>query len=278
MPPKTYLHGALRLGRELTALVRSLPPRVAAGYLVNVARTLPDIIRTRSLRPADARYGPDLIELPTVGLRWPAANLGLIRELVVRRVYEAVPGFSVHTGQHVVDLGANTGLFTCMAAAQGAHVLAIEAQPGFVDVIQANVRTNRLGDRVTALWGLVGSGTGVLGSEDGRNRASHMRGLTPPTLDLAAVLDAHGLDRVDLMKMDIEGSEFDLFSGPTPWLARVHRIVAEAHAHHGDVLALVARLRSAGFDVLRLGSDLSRDPSPTMESQFLFATRRGATS
>ncbi len=42
-------------------------------------------------------------------------------------------------------------------------------------------------------------------------------------------LEAEGLSRVDLLKIDIEGSEFEVFSGDCSWLKRVGIIVIELH-------------------------------------------------
>jgi len=274
MTRRTYLSGAIRLSSELLAVVRAAPPKVAFDYLLNVGRSLPDILRDRTLVAADARFGDEWITLPSAGLRWRASNFGLIRELVFRRVYEAVPGFAPRPGDAVIDLGANTGLFTCMAAARGARVLAIEAQRGFVDIIHSNALENQLSEKVTVVWGLVGADRGVFSFAERRNSASHMLGLTPPDLDFTELCDAHAPQSIDLMKVDIEGAEFSLFAGRPTWLSRVRRLVAEAHAEHGDVLALVWTLEDAGFEVTRLGSDLEPNPSATMHSQFIFATRR----
>lgn len=268
------IESARKLKRELGNVVRCAPRGVALRYVRNVALRLPAILRARTLVPADEPFAGELIELPTASLRWPGENFGLIRELVFRRVYEAVDGFGVAAGDRVVDLGANCGLFSCMAAARGARVVAVEAQRGFIDEIAENAERNGLGDRVAPVWAMIDSDTGALASEETRRRASHMRGLDPPVRDLDEILEEHGVTSVDLMKIDIEGAEFSLFADPGPWLARTRRIVAELHAERGDVLALVAGLEAAGFATTRLDSELRPRPSASSPSQFVYATRR----
>jgi len=53
--------------------------------------------------------------------------------------------------------------------------------------------------------------------------------VVPPVVALGDVLDTHRFERVDLLKIDIEGSEFSLFEGECGWLDRVQRITMEVH-------------------------------------------------
>ena len=75
-------------------------------------------------------------------------------------------------------------------------------------------------DHVTVETVLVGAG-GMLGDE-----AEHDQ------VDLNELLDRHGFNTVDLLKMDIEGSELALFEHPD-WLPRIGRICMEVHRNYG---------------------------------------------
>ena len=47
---------------------------------------------------------------------------------------------------------------------------------------------------------------------------------------LATLLDRAGFDRVDLLKVDVEGAELELFShDPQAWLPRVGMVIVETH-------------------------------------------------
>jgi hypothetical protein len=48
------------------------------------------------------------------------------------------------------------------------------------------------------------------------------------TSTLASVFRDHGLDQVDLLKVDVEGAETEVFADPAP-LANVRAIVGEIH-------------------------------------------------
>jgi hypothetical protein len=71
-----------------------------------------------------------------------------------------------------------------------------------------------------------------------------------------------GPDDVDLLKIDIEGSEFSLVSGDPSSLARVRRIVMEVHQPHGDVIELARALEGADFSVVVTYQDGRRMESP----------------
>jgi hypothetical protein len=58
------------------------------------------------------------------------------------------------------------------------------------------------------------------------------------------LLEKHGVDSVDLMKIDIEGGELDLLTRSADWLDAVQRVIIEIHDKYidGDAVrqALVA--------------------------------------
>ena len=64
------------------------------------------------------------------------------------------------------------------------------------------------------------------------------------------VLRQSPTERIDILKLDIEGAEYDILRPPTPWLASVQCIVIELHgeAAHRDIPGW---LREAGFTIER---------------------------
>src|SRR6266704_2952794 len=56
---------------------------------------------------------------------------------------------AIATGCTVLDVGANVGIYTLLAAKRGAKVFAIEADPQNVEVLRHHVRLNGFDDRVT---------------------------------------------------------------------------------------------------------------------------------
>ncbi|TNF38008.1 MAG: FkbM family methyltransferase [Deltaproteobacteria bacterium] len=265
-----------RFADEYEAVARAVDRGTLVRYTGAIARALPEILQTRLLAPADQRLGDRVVRVKTGGvtLRVPGRHFGLVRELYCRRVYNYLPGFEACLGQQVVDLGANVGAFSVLAAASGAKVLSVEAQDGFAPEFWELMRLNGCADRVQLVHGLIGAGAGVLSDPERRASASHM-GAEPPTLRLADLLAERGIDRIDLLKVDIEGSEFAVFADGAGWLERTRRIVMEVHAAHGDPGQLARDLEAAGFGVTRLDTAGREVGDDFPGDVFLFAKRPG---
>jgi FkbM family methyltransferase len=153
-------------------------------------------------------------------------------------------------GKTVVDIGANVGAFTVLAAKAGARrVHAYEPHPDTHRVLVDNLRANGVQARVIPYEAAVVGGSGpyerVMIHGDGGG-ASLGAPVIPQTDDnvAAAVMpessavfaDAVGIGDViakagdvGLLKIDCEGAEYRIFFGPLDWLERVERIVMEFH-------------------------------------------------
>jgi FkbM family methyltransferase len=121
-------------------------------------------------------------------------------------------------GDTFVDLGANVGVFSlCAAKAVGPHgcVLAIEPAPAMLERLRFNLNANGFRNmRIAPV--AVGETRGeatfhTLPDAHGSSSLHEMPGSTPqmtvPVEPLLSVLSAHGIQRIDAMKADIEGYE-----------------------------------------------------------------------
>lgn len=170
-------------------------------------------------------------------------------------------------GRCFVDLGANEGYFTIIAArlcGASGRVLAIEPQQRLLPVIEENIRLNQ-SPGVTLLNTAVGAeagmavmhltastNTGGSGFERRSRFALPTQAITMLTLE--HVLDQQGVAHVDLMKVDIEGFEYEaLLGSPTVFeQQRVKALALELHpallASRGkDVQDITALLASCGY-------------------------------
>ncbi len=113
-----------------------------------------------------------------------------------------------------IDIGANVGIYTLLAAQAGARVLAIEPQPVVFARFAFNIAAGGLDDRVTAVEGAVADREGQLEIVIDERNLGHSgadtqgtRRITVPCRPLLALMDAHGIARADVMKIDVEGAE-----------------------------------------------------------------------
>jgi FkbM family methyltransferase len=168
-------------------------------------------------------------------------------ELNVQHDYRSGGG-RVRAGDTVIDCGAHIGMFTRYALRQGArHVVAIEPDPANVACLEAN-----LSDEITAGQVMVikagvwdrrqyltlshwndeqggPSSTFVLSRE---KEAKKIDGI--PVLPLDDIVAQLKLDRVDFIKMDIEGSGRHALEGAQQTLRRFKPRMAICSYHLAD--------------------------------------------
>ncbi len=176
----------------------------------------------------------------------------VIGEVWTRNDYRVSPeGFS----GTVVDVGANCGAFSVMAAKAGASkVLAFEPEPSNLNRLVHHMDLNGVAHRVVA-YGEAVTGTGlpvVTVDTGGGARVEPASGPwddTVQSLTLAARLDGFG--PVEFLKMDIEGGEYEAFAAcPVEALARVDRIALE---FHGPAMPHLSHLNDDGKHLERWG-------------------------
>lgn len=175
------------------------------------------------------------------------------------------PGFVPEAGWVVVDVGAHQGLFALDAArrvGEIGRVVCVEpfafnrglleknlAANGFKNVSVApcaaaeskETKTFYVTDYATGWQSLVFKGEGRKPTQVQADR-------------LDAILSDRGVERVDLLKVDVEGAWRLVFAGAPQLLARRPRIVMEVEGDEAEVEAAVAHLRGLGYRVERRGS------------------------
>lgn len=264
-----------RFATDLQLLAQTGGLATAGEFLFRTAMRGPEVLRSGRLAIVDAEMGRRNYAWQVGGTRVqvPGRFFGGARELYARQVYFAVPGFELRPNDVVVDLGANAGLFTVLAALRSKRVIAVEAQSGFHAEARRILELNRCEDKVAFEFGLIGPRAGVFADPTQLVSSSHFE-RKPPVVTMEELLDRHRVDHVGFLKCDIEGSEFDLFNTDSHWLYKVDRIAAEVHTEFGDHKQLADLLRSFGFQVTSLDSKLRPLSFPTHDvSTYLFARR-----
>lgn len=117
-------------------------------------------------------------------------------------------------GSAFVDVGANVGIYSLLAAKAGARVLAVEPQPAVFARLAFNIGAAGLGSRVTAVQTAVADREGDIEIVIDERNLGHSgadttgdRRITVPCRPLLALMDEHGITRADVMKIDVEGAE-----------------------------------------------------------------------
>ncbi|MBN1761699.1 MAG: FkbM family methyltransferase [Methanomicrobia archaeon] len=154
----------------------------------------------------------------------------------------------------VVDIGAQIGIFSCLAAKYADKVIAIEPHPVNFSLLRENMRLNNQRNIVPSQMAVSGkNGVQTLFlSEQGT--ADHS--LIPfdteslievTTCTLERLIESYELESISLLKMDCEGCEYEVLNSSRKLLNRIDRLVLESH--HGYTEELIRLLRDEGFVV-----------------------------
>ena len=228
-----------------------------------------DMLARVAVRPFVARTPTTLGEL-AFQVDWDDR---IARDVCLMGVYEpqetALLRALLRPGMTCVDVGANWGYFTLLAAhltgGEG-RVVGLEPDPRLFPTLQRNVEANGLHQvEVLQLAASEASGSRWLEGHDRRSGnlgTSHLvqsvrdgvSSFRVETSTIDALLDERNVRTVDLLKMDIEGGEAPALRGMRDGLAagRYTRLLLELHpamlGEHGSSVAdLVALLQDAGY-------------------------------
>ena len=163
----------------------------------------------------------------------------------------------------VVDIGANIGTFSLYAAklCGASRVLSFEPFPGNYDVLNDNVERNRL-TNVTCVNQAVAGNRGLrtlnLNSMDPGSHSlvigSSERSVEVECCTLEDVFQRFCLTRIDYLKIDCEGAEYEILENATSRLKQIGRISMETHTTlHRNPKDLEELLRRHGFVVRLFG-------------------------
>jgi len=179
------------------------------------------------------RDGSTFLAQPAVPIGWHVTFFGSY-EPEVREIFRAV----LQSGGVALDVGANVGWHTLLMArlvGVNGRVLAAEANPSVRARLEANLKLNRLdcvqilpyaiadSERTLEFWGP--------GADNSRSGDGHVIAATAQNVHESFRVQARPLDaivaelqveRLDLLKIDVEGYEWPVLKGAQETIAR-HR-------------------------------------------------------
>ncbi|BDA51194.1 hypothetical protein COCOBI_18-0710 [Coccomyxa sp. Obi] len=169
--------------------------------------------------------------------------------------------------QTILEGGANMGVATLALAHMYpmAQIVVVEPEPGNCDLLELNTKTYpNVHVECSGLWDKDAS-LGMVKPSDGRNwgwMTEEVEEGTPGSLHAVSVqslLKKYNLASFDYIKLDIEGSEWQLFrqDESLEWLEGVKLMSLEVHhgmnTLPGDEDHMVTMLKSRGYDMSRHG-------------------------
>jgi FkbM family methyltransferase len=184
------------------------------------------IIRARRGNLAAMRRA--LSPVPPVDLRLHTADVILYANIMLDQEYAFEYPASPNL---IIDAGAHIGLSAVWFARRfpNATIIAVELEPSNFALLEANVRRLPQVHPVhAALWPISGS-VAIADPKDGNWAYRATAGQGVSAVSVPDLMERYNIERIGLLKLDIEGSECEILGASSPWIDRVDMIVAELH-------------------------------------------------
>lgn len=239
----------MRINRLISAL------RAAGGARREVSNWVPVLLRVATRQPVTdlrLRSGSTLTAPPSADL-WNHFNDIWLRSCYTSR-------HPLPNGGDVIDIGANVGIFSLLAAPTADRVIAFEPLRQAFRQLQANAASTT-GNVICVQRAVAGErGKASLRPSPSltAGRLASAQGADPgfgplhevETLTLMDVFNEWSVDVCAFLKMDCEGSEFEIFdTTPSPVFQRINRLSLEVHEEISgrSVEEILGRLTREGF-------------------------------
>jgi FkbM family methyltransferase len=207
-----------------------------------------------------------LAEVPgsayVANLRLKGDDMAIYRRVFIDKVYDsaALP----ERASVIVDLGAHIGLASLFLAARypDATIIALEPNKAHYGLLRQNLA--RVGPRAVALQAALWSEDRLLhmgsGEHLGSGEVDPSGGGEATIVDgwsMARLMRECRLERVHILKIDIDGSEKALFQGDTSWLDHVDTLVIRSRlGARADGTVLAPRLPRRGLRLRERAEDI----------------------
>jgi FkbM family methyltransferase len=162
----------------------------------------------------------------------------VLYEVLAFNAYHIAPSLlPTNNVRMIVDCGANIGITSLFLAARypAATILSVEPHPDNFALLKTNVADV---PRILPIHACV-TGTperAVRLTSDqaawGNRIATDADGVLVPAVTIERLCKQTGIEKIDLLKLDIEGAEEQVLKNAT-FLARTEYIIVELHGHYG---------------------------------------------
>jgi len=187
--------------------------------------------------------------------------MSVIDEFFVDRMYRSVEYLISNIKYPIIDIGAHIGVFSLYASVlcPKSNVLALEPEPSNFQLLKENLRLNKIKNVTpikSALIACKESKTELYLSTNTHNHSTNKpinqsTSITVPATNLEKIIKQHKLSKIGILKMDIEGAEFQIISNiQYPIFDLIQNMVIEYHETEKNKRAdLENTIRSHGFSV-----------------------------
>jgi FkbM family methyltransferase len=196
------------------------------------------------------------------GMRNNPYDYATFEEVILNSAYQLLKNIAP---KFIIDGGGNIGLTACYFASQypQAKIVTVEPDAGNFLMLQQNTKPySNIAAEQAGIWSRT-TFLKIINSNDGNNAFMVQEVDTPePTaikaLGIADIMHMHNMPHIDIVKLDIEGAEKEVFEGDCHWLKKTNILIVELHDHikKGCSKALFEALRSYDFSFSIQGENI----------------------
>ncbi len=192
-------------------------------------------------------------------LRVPSSDVETYRQIFIHNEYDFLAEAEPHV---ILDAGANVGLASIYFANKypDAKIYSVEPERSNFELLKKNVSSYpNIFPMQAALWhkneeiNVVDPGLGKWGfMTKVKNPMENLPDVTchtVPALTIEKIMVDHALPRIDILKIDIEGAEKEVFADTSAWIGKVGAIIVELHEYMKSGCNRSFYCGSNGFDV-----------------------------
>lgn len=251
---------------------------ILISYLVHPLKTLRGVGRYLQTFGANGLYyalycalssNKKLVKVATSWSKTPlyvrlnSSDVLVFRQVFLEKEYEVITKLSSEI-ETIIDAGANIGLTSVFFSQlyPNARIVAIEPEAGNFELLQKNTKQiPNIECLCAALWN---EDTNLQLDEKEKSEwafrvtaSTVNRSRTIPAYCISSLLNQFNVERASLLKMDIEGAEYEVLSNAEEWIARVDSIIVEVHETIRPGTRELLKQKTADYSLLATTRELT---------------------
>ena len=166
-------------------------------------------------------------------IRRQTSDERFVHNIVNKKDYNTTPAYEVDDTDTVIDVGGQIGTFALQAAQAAAkgRVFTFEPLPESFSLLEANIRLNQMTNIVAEQAAVAGNTEPcklyVTDFTGGNSMLPEYaddikKFITVKSVTIPGIMEQHGIDRCNFLKMDCEGAEYDILVQPSYRVPSTH--------------------------------------------------------
>jgi FkbM family methyltransferase len=197
-----------------------------------------------------------------IKLRTNSTDLDTFTLIWLQKEYSKL-GFEIHDNDIIIDVGSHIGLFALYASqfCKKGKIFCFEPNQENYDLLLSNMRLNNMANITSYNAAVSNSDMDVMLYLNADNTAHSLhipnsKSVKVKSLTLRSILDSNKLETCDYLKLDCEGSEYDIIESlPDEYFKKIKKIYIEYHFFDTKpelVSKLLKRLESLSYSITTL--------------------------